>query len=1262
MAIDVNLHQLISTGGGITDSAAANTATVTQRETTATQKTILLTSTTQSSTSFAPTTTKSPPENVQNVIVTTQNETSITLQWTKVSNINTYTLEFNGRKIKVTASAGNVTYTVLNLTDGTRYNFSLFTVSANVRSSGVNYTAVTAPRRVNAVTVVKQNETSVTLKWNKVNNISEYFLQYDDSGSVIKKNINVSEDGPVEYVVSPLTAGTNYSFTLFTVFEGVNSSGYKFTAVTAPWDAREFRSIDQNETSITLQWKKVPNFNMYTLVFNEKEINITSVEVVTYSVGNLKSGTKYNFSLFTVFENVRSNGVNHIAVTAPGRVTAVTVVKQNETSVTLKWNKVNNISEYFLQYNYNGSVIKKNISVSQDGPVEYVVSPLTAGTIYSFTLFTVFEGVSSSGYTLSAVTAPENVQNVIVKTQTETSISLQWDKVNKISTYILQYNYNGSVIKKNISVSQEGPVEYVVSPLTAGTIYSFTLFTVFEGVNSRGYRFSAVTAPENVQNVIVKAQTETSISLQWDKVNKISTYILQYNYDGSVIEKNISVSQEGPVEYVVSPLTAGTIYIFTLFTVFEGVNSSGYRFSAVTAPYDTREFRSIAQNETSITLQWEKVPNVNMYTLVFNEKEINITSAEVVTYSVGNLKSGTKYNFSLFTVFENVRSNGVNHIAVTAPGRVTAVNEVRQNETSISLKWDKVDNISEYFLQYDDNGSVIKKNISVSQEGPVEYVVSPLTAGTIYSFTLFTVFEGVKSTGYTFTAVTAPENVQNVIVTTQNETSITLQWTKVSNIDTYTLEFNGRKIKVTASAGNVTYTVLNLTDGTRYNFSLFTVSANVRSSGVNYTAVTAPRRVNAVTVVKQNETSVTLKRDKVNNISTYFLQYDDSGSVIEKNINVSQEGPVEYVVSPLTAGTIYSFTLFTVFEGVSSSGYRFSAVTVPENVQYVIVKAQNEMSIILQWDKVGKISTYILQYDDSGSVIEKNIYVSQEGPVEYVVSSLTAGTIYSFTLFTVFEGVNSSGYRFSAVTAPENVQNVTPVDQTNSDITLTWGKIDNISEYILKYDQEDHINKPQEDPIVHVVSPLTAGTIYSFTLFTVFEGVTSSGYRFSAVTAPWDAREFRSIDQNETSITLQWEKVSNTDTYILEFSERKISVTASSEVVTYTVLNLTDGTRYNFSLFTVFENVRSSGVNYTAVTEKRRVPPPNASVLRVFCHLVVFCPYCISTGLLWSIYSSRKMANKPAVSMEMTKCDDGDDGFEEDFYDTIDYVTTEHDF
>uniref|UniRef100_A0AAZ1X2V8 Uncharacterized protein n=2 Tax=Oreochromis aureus TaxID=47969 RepID=A0AAZ1X2V8_OREAU len=456
----------------------------------------------------------------------------------------------------------------------TKYN-TLFTVFENVKSSGVNCIAVTAPQSVNHVTVVHQNEISITLEWDKVKNISEYILQYNN-GTDMEKNISVSEEGPIKYEVSPLTAMTKYNFTLITVFEGVSSTGYSFTAVTAPRNTEEFKKNSQDETSITLEWRTVPNIDNYILAFNGKNISISN-STEEYTVSNLTDGTRYNFTLFTVFENVKSSGVNCIAVTAPQSVNNVTVVHQNEMSITLEWDKVKNISEYILQYN-NGTNMEKNISVSEEGKgaIKYEVSPLTAMTKYNFTLFTVFENVKSSGVNCVAVTAPKNVHNVTV-TQNENSITLTWEKVNDTLTYILEYDSGNIVIGKNDMdgyTTSGASVTCVVSSLTAGTNYSFTLFTVFENVNSSGYNFSAPTVPPVVPWVSVTERFTNNITLEWENMNKAWQYQLQIN--GGVLHSS-------SVRIVVTSLQPGTKYDFSLTTMFAGLRSTPYTNFTVTA-------------------------------------------------------------------------------------------------------------------------------------------------------------------------------------------------------------------------------------------------------------------------------------------------------------------------------------------------------------------------------------------------------------------------------------------------------------------------------------------------------------------------------------------------------------------------------------------------------------------------------------------------------------------------------------------------------
>lgn len=92
--------------------------------------------------------------------------------------------------------------------------------------------------------------------------------------------------------------------------------------------------------------------------------------------------------------------------------------------------------------------------------------------------------------------------------------------------------------------------------------------------------------PENVQDVEVIEQTETTITLKWEKVDNISTYALQYHHNGSMKEENVNSSAGAPITHVIAGLTAGTKYKFTIVTQLEGATSTGYSVKAVTSKQD----------------------------------------------------------------------------------------------------------------------------------------------------------------------------------------------------------------------------------------------------------------------------------------------------------------------------------------------------------------------------------------------------------------------------------------------------------------------------------------------------------------------------------------------------------------------------------------------------------------------------------------------------------------------------------------------------
>ncbi|XP_057178610.1 uncharacterized protein LOC130547006 [Triplophysa rosa] len=252
----------------------------------------------------------------------------------------------------------------------------LFLVSTRIKPS-------VSVRNVPGVFVVARSETELTLGWYDDNSNCSYILR----GSHGDQHINSSEylGGVVTHTVSSLSPGTEYTFTVFTVFEGAQSSGDNFTTVTSP------------------------------------------------------SNVKY---VHTWQRGVRSSGYNVTVVTGVADVESVSVLNCTENEITMEWNKVHNINNYVLVILIDN--VHNFISGSDHvSVVRHTVSSLHPGWVHRFILCAVLNREMSDGYLFHAATAPQNVDGVTVQRQKDTSIMLKFSDTKHVlgnrHFYILQY-------------------------------------------------------------------------------------------------------------------------------------------------------------------------------------------------------------------------------------------------------------------------------------------------------------------------------------------------------------------------------------------------------------------------------------------------------------------------------------------------------------------------------------------------------------------------------------------------------------------------------------------------------------------------------------------------------------------------------------------------------------------------------------------------------------------------------------------------------
>ncbi|KAJ0015903.1 hypothetical protein NQD34_014193 [Periophthalmus magnuspinnatus] len=343
---------------------------------------------------------------------------------------------------------------------------------------------------------------------------------------------------------------------------------------TAPKNVEDFRAINQNESSITLQWTMTEGITLYTLKFPGSETNFTEEGPGTHVVPNLNSSTEYDFTLYSVFEDIRSTGANLTASTVPSKVNGFKAVSENEKNITLQWNNENKNINYSLWFNEEYT----HFTAKDFGETaNYTVLNLNDTTIYNFTLFTVFLNKSGDGVSISAATKPRNPTGFKARNQTSSTITLQWVKVNDVQQYQLEYETieHTDNQTKSVNASSGDIVEVDIENLKNGTLYKFTLYTIFANVQSHGISHEAPTVPLQVSSVVVDRNL-TNITLSWMRKKHDWNYLVYI--DGSTDKKNITDGNTVTF-YGLKP---GTVYSYSIQTEFHGLQSTAFKDETVT--------------------------------------------------------------------------------------------------------------------------------------------------------------------------------------------------------------------------------------------------------------------------------------------------------------------------------------------------------------------------------------------------------------------------------------------------------------------------------------------------------------------------------------------------------------------------------------------------------------------------------------------------------------------------------------------------------
>ena len=347
------------------------------------------------------------------------------------------------------------------------------------------------------------------------------------------------------------------------------------------------------------------------------------------------------------------------------------------------------------------------------------------------------------------------------KTKDSTSITLQWNKNNSASGYIIEA-YNGKTWSQVAKITSNNTLTYKVTRLSASKTYQYRIKAYKTEGKATAYSANSATLsvntnPSGMSGYKVKSKTATSVTLLWNKNASTTGYELQ-KWDGKKWVSLTKINKNSTTTYTVKSLKASTTYKYRIRaykTIGKATQYSAYTatLSVNTNPSNMSGFKAKSKSYNSVTLQWNKNTSATGYELQkWDGKKwvalTKITKNSTTTYTVKSLKASTTYKYRIRaykTIGKATQYSGYTELSVnTNPSNMSGFKAKSTAKTSVTLQWNKNTSATGYEIQKWD-GKKWVSTAKVTKNSTVTSTVKSLKANTSYKFRI----RAYKTTGKT---------------------------------------------------------------------------------------------------------------------------------------------------------------------------------------------------------------------------------------------------------------------------------------------------------------------------------------------------------------------------------------------------------------------------------------------------------------------------------------------------------------------------------
>ena len=495
--------------------------------------------------------------------------------------------------------------------------------------------------KVKGVKIKEQNTTSLKISWNSVSKVNGYKVYICDNsenkfkyyGKTTSKSMTIKKlKSSKEYKIKI----RGYKTVKKKTYYGSYSSILK--VATKPTQVKSLKTTSQTDNSIKLSWSKVTRASGYRVyIYNSSK---KKYEYYGYSKTNsitikdLKALQTYKIKVraYKTVDGKRTYGTYSKVVSAKTKFSKVKNLKaesQTENSIKLSWSKVSKATGYRV-YKYNSS--KKKYEYYKDLKTnKLTIGKLKSSDIYKFKVRAYKTVKKKNEYglysdVLTTATKPTEVKNVKIKSQKDTELTIEWDKVTRATGYrIYIYNelkdsYDYYTYSKTNSI--------ILNKLTPASIYKIRVRAYKQVDDTKVLgptpkeTLETFTKPSKVSNFIETDNTLTSLKLSWQSMSKLAVYEVEmYNSSTKDYER---ISETSGIFHEVLNLKYATGYKFRI-RAYININDKKYYGSytdlqAGTLPNKVTGLKSTEQTTNSVKIEWNKLEEATGYAVyMFND-------------------------------------------------------------------------------------------------------------------------------------------------------------------------------------------------------------------------------------------------------------------------------------------------------------------------------------------------------------------------------------------------------------------------------------------------------------------------------------------------------------------------------------------------------------------------------------------------------------------------------------------------------------------